>query len=691
MQSRYQDADVAPFLQQLGPSVPELVGLRTYTARLLGADSALVLHGGGNTSVKGTARTAIHGDVEVIYVKGSGWDLATIEPPGHPAVRLEPLRKLRALPSMTDEAMVNELRTNLLDASAPTPSVETLLHGFLPARFVDHTHADAVLAVCDQPNGEEVCRRIYGAGLVWVPYVMPGFTLGLRCADAFEAHVRSGRKAEVIILERHGIFTFGETAKESYERMIAAVSRAEGFVAESRHTVVLGGAPRESSDGVADVTHALRGVVAKLASAPVERGPIVRRRVTDSVLAFLARPDAPTLAAIGCATPDHVIRTKPSALFLQPKRDDDASLAASIERQVRAYASDYDAYFAEMCRAKGVTRTKLDPWPRIVLVPGVGILSVAQTSAEAEVAADIYEHTIDVMDAAADVGRYSPVGRADLFDVEYWSLEQAKLKKVAPKPLAQTVALVTGAGSGIGKATAAKLLAHGAHVVLVDVDDERVKAAALALERAAPSRVAWTVADVTSRTAGEAAFAHATRAFGGVDVVVSNAGNAPIGDLHSEAGDRLLRESLELNLLAHNHVARAGVAVFRAQGRGGCLLFNVSKAAVTPGPHFGPYAVAKAALLALVRQYAVDAAPFGVRANAINADRIRTGLFDGGVAEARAAARGLSVEAYFQANLLGREVLEDDVADAFVYLASARATTGAFLTVDGGNAAAFPR
>jgi NAD(P)-dependent dehydrogenase (short-subunit alcohol dehydrogenase family) len=283
------------------------------------------------------------------------------------------------------------------------------------------------------------------------------------------------------------------------------------------------------------------------------------------------------------------------------------------------------------------------------------------------------------------------VSRSDLFDVEYWSLEQAKLKKTAPKPLAQAIALVTGAGSGIGEATAKKLLREGAHVVLVDISEERLAAMAGTLDPATSSRVRWVGADVTSRTAVAAAFVYATRMLGGVDIVVSNAGTAPMGDLHSEAGERLLRESLELNLLAHNHVARAAVHVFRAQGRGGCLLFNASKAAVTPGPHFGPYSVAKAALLALMRQYAVDAAPFGVRSNAVNADRIRTALFADGVAEARAAARGITVDAYFKANLLGREVALDDVADAFVYLAQARATTGSFLTVDGGNPAAFPR
>ena len=691
MQSRYHDADVSPFLQRLGAEVPEILGLRTYTARLLGTDPALVLHGGGNTSAKGTLQSRVHGAVDVIYVKGSGSDLATIEPRGHPAVRLQPLRDLRTLPSMGDFEMVNELRTNLLDASAPTPSVETLLHAFLPARFVDHTHADAILAICDQPDGEEICRRIYGDGLVWVPYVMPGFALAQRCAEAFEAHVAAGRRPEVIVLERHGLFTFGETAKESYSRTISAVSWAEGYVAESRHTVVLSGTRSEAPCKPSLVTHALRGTLAKLGGSPCARGPIVQRRATETVLAFLDRPDAADLSAIGSATPDHVLRTKPTPLFLRLSKNDERGVRASIEAQVVEYAARYDAYFEEMCASKAVARTKLDPWPRIVLVPGVGLLAVGQTLTDASIAADIYEHTIDVIEGAADVGRYAPVSRSDLFDVEYWSLEQAKLKKSAGRPLSGAVALVTGAGSGIGKATARRLLLDGAHVVLVDRAEERLRDAVLGLDNDSRGRATWTVADVTNRTAVDAAFAHATMAFGGVDVIVSNAGTAPSGDLHSEVGERLLRESLEQNLIAHNHVARAAMTIFQEQGTGGCLLFNVSKAAVTPGPHFGPYAVAKAGLLALMRQYAVDAAPFGVRSNAVNADRVRTALFGEGVAEARAAVRGLTVDAYFKANLLEREVMDDDVAGAFAYLAGARATTGCIITVDGGNPAAFPR
>jgi NAD(P)-dependent dehydrogenase (short-subunit alcohol dehydrogenase family) len=418
----------------------------------------------------------------------------------------------------------------------------------------------------------------------------------------------------------------------------------------------------------------------------------VRTRATPSILSFLERPDAGELLSKGCVTPDHVLRTKPTAILVaQPAFDDGAKLAAQFERDIAEYARKYDAYFEEMCRAKAVTKKKLDPWPRVVLLPGFGACSVAATAREADVALDIVEHTVDVMANAADVGTYAPVSRADLFDVEYWSLEQAKLKAAAPAPLAKCIALVTGAASGIGLATAERLLAGGAHVMMVDIHREALAGAMETLGKGRKERVLMNVVDVRDRASVDGAFAATVAAWGGVDLVVSNAGNAPEGRLETPEGEEALRASMDLNCLAHARVAAAGVNVMAAQGRGGCLLFNASKAAFNPGPGFGPYAVAKTALVGLTRQYAIDLGAQGIRSNAVNADRIRTQLFGGGVVESRAKARGLTVEDYFRANLLKREVTGEDVADAFVYLATARSTTGCIVTVDGGNPAAFPR
>jgi rhamnose utilization protein RhaD (predicted bifunctional aldolase and dehydrogenase)/NAD(P)-dependent dehydrogenase (short-subunit alcohol dehydrogenase family) len=723
MKSRYSDSEAARFVSDLrgprsarissippaAPSSPgllsgapltaaDLLSLRTYTARLLGSESALVVHGGGNTSVKTTAVDLFGANIDVLLIKGSGWDLATIEPAGHPAVRLAPLLAYRNLPAMSDEAMVNELRSNLLDASAPTPSVEALLHAFLPHRFIDHTHADAVLALADQPDGERVCREVFGAGLVWVPYVMPGFVLAKRTAEAFERVVAEGRTPTVIVLEKHGVITFGATARESYEAMITAVTRAEVAIGDRNRTVNMSAVSydvAQSHERASFVLPRLRGVLARLAAAggeTPEGGPLFELRTSERVRNFLARRDAFDLAQIGCATPDHVIRTKPTALALRGLPLGDGPLLTSVlEREVSTYAHAYDSYFERMCAEKHVTRTKLDPWPRVVLIDGIGLVAVGKTRQEAAVAADVYEHGIDVMSAAADIGAYCPVSRSDLFDVEYWSLEQAKLKKSQPAALAGRIALVTGAASGIGKAAAKKLVELGAHVVLIDRQEIELEAAHMELARGHAHQVSSIEADVTSRSAVERAVAFVARTFGGLDLVISNAGNAPEGDLATIEGNAQLRASLDLNLLSHAEVARAASGVMIAQGTGGCLLFNASKSAFNQGPGFGPYAVAKAGLVALMRQLAVDLGSRGIRANAVNADRVRTGLFAGGVLESRAKARGVTADEYFRANLLHREVSADDVASAFAYLATARSTSGCVITVDGGNAAAFPR
>jgi rhamnose utilization protein RhaD (predicted bifunctional aldolase and dehydrogenase)/NAD(P)-dependent dehydrogenase (short-subunit alcohol dehydrogenase family) len=684
MKSRWEDTEANRVVAERKAGVGELLALRTYSARLLGSEPALVIHGGGNTSVKAKAETALGETVDVLHVKGSGWDLATIEPPGHPAVRMTALRRLLEKPTMTDEQMVNELRLALLDASAPTPSVETLLHAALPATFIDHTHADAVLALVDQKNARALCEDLYRDSLLFIPYVMPGFGLARACKEAWDAAVAKGRAPTVMILERHGIFTFGQTAKESYERMIEAVTRAEELASPRSGR---GDGPintRESDAHVATTATVLRGALARAAGEGPERGPIVSVRTSPRILAFLERPDLGGLVSRGCATPDHVIRTKPWPMFLERGTATEREL---VDGAIEAFRARYDAYFAEQVQQKGVKK-KLDPWPRIVLVPGVGICAVGKTRKEAEIAADVYEHTIDVIEDAEVIGAYAPVGLGDLFDVEYWSLEQAKLKKESELPLSMRVALVTGAGSGIGRATAQLFSELGAHVVLTDRDEAALGDAVAACKR---GQVASVACDVTSGTDVERAFELAGRAFGGVDLVVSNAGTAAEGKLETPDGEAALRASLEVNLLSHVNVARAAVRAMKLHGRGGCLLFNASKSAFNQGPGFGPYAVPKAALVSLMRQYAVDLAKDGIRSNAVNADRVRTSIFGKGLVESRAAARGISVDEYFRTNLLGREVAARDVAEAFAWLARAAATTGCVVTVDGGNAAAFPR
>ena len=673
MRSTWSDAEAAAAVARYTAAYPrtcnEDLALRVYTSRLLGQEPTLVLHGGGNTSVKTTLPDDLGAPTEVACIKGSGWDLASIEPPGLPAVRLAPLRALRGLPALGDEAMVTALRARLLDPAAPNPSVEALLHAFLPHKFIDHSHADAVLAVVDQAEAAELCAEVFGGDFVVVPYVMPGFALAQRATEAYER----SPACHGLLLLGHGLFSFGASARESYERHIAAVTRAEEFIARRAR-------PIRPSSSVADEAAFQR-------LAPVLRGRlkaarILHWRATPAALAFAADPELRSLSERGPVTPDHVIRTKQRPLVLGAVPE--AGIEAMVDAALADYRAKYLEYFQRQCAARDVQRTMLDPDPRVVLVPGLGIVAAGVDEAAARVAADLYEHTISVIRDAESVGRYQALPDGDIFDMEYWSLEQAKLGKAKPTPLAGQVVYVTGAASGIGLACARRFAAAGAHLFLVDRDGERLAAVA------GPLRAGFEVVDVTDPAQVEASFARVVRRFGGVDGVISNAGAAFQAPIWTCPEDQL-RASLEINLLAHQWVAAAAMRVLARQGSGGFLLFNASKAAFNPGPGFGPYAVAKAGLVALMKQYALEAAPLGVRANAVNADRVRTGLFPPEVVEARAAARGLSPAAYFQANLLGREVTAEDVAEAFLHLALAASTTGAVVPVDGGNLAAAPR
>ncbi|MBI3710037.1 MAG: bifunctional aldolase/short-chain dehydrogenase [Proteobacteria bacterium] len=653
------------------------LALRVYTTRLLGGEPRLVLHGGGNTSVKTRAKDTLGEEVEVLCVKGSGWDMGVIEPPGLPAVRLAPLRQLVRLDRLSDEDMVNFQRCNLLDAAAPNPSVETLFHAFLPHKFIDHTHANAVLALTDQPDGEALCREVYDGRAAIVPYVMPGFALAKMAAAAQAA----SPKADGLILLKHGIFSWGDTAEEAYGRMIELVSLAEARLAKGRRNVFAAGALPPKLAGAAEIAPILRGLAA-IAEAPedgVYKRFILEWRHGAELLNFANGSDVGRYSQAGVVTPDHVIRTKAKPLIVPPpKADDLAGFAQAAKAAFAAYASEYKAYF-ERCNARATPKKKmLDVVPRIILVPGVGMFALGKSAKEAKIAADVAESAIATITDAEAIGRFESIAEADIFDVEYWSLEQAKLGKEPEKALARQVAVVTGGGGGIGAATAAAFAAQGCEVVVLDRDAAAAEAVAKKLGGLGIG------CDVTKPDEVRAAFDRAVARFGGVDIVVSNAGAAWQGRI-GEVDDKTLRASFELNFFAHQSVAQNAARIMQAQGTGGCLLFNTSKQAVNPGRDFGPYGLPKASTLFLVRQYALDHGRDGIRASAVNADRVRTGLLTDTMVASRAKARGVSEKDYMSGNLLGREVKAADVAQAFVFLALANKTTGAVLTVDGGN------
>ena len=670
MKSRWDQAEAAAAVAlYAGAGVGEDLALRTYSARLLGADRDLVLHGGGNTSVKTTVHDLFGEPLEVLCVKGSGWDLASIEPPGHPAVRLSPLLRLRTLESLSDEAMVDALRANLVDSAAPNPSVETLLHAFIPAKFIDHSHATAFLALADQPNADQVITEALGGRVACVPYVMPGFKLAKEAALLCEQHPG----VEGLALLQHGLFTFGQSAREAYERMIKLVSLAEAAIS-ARPRRATASPPFVRS--LAEVLPRLRGLMGS------DPRWILDARTGGAAAALATDPHLPELARRGVATPDHVIRTKREPLVLAAPIGDLDTWTGAAATALRAYEANYRAYFERHAAGSSPPKVALDPLPRIIAVPGLGLIAAGRTGSEAKVAGDIGEVWAETLLAAETVGRFQPIGEADTFDMEYWSLEQAKLGKRRAGRLEGRVVLITGAGGAIGAAIARAFAAEGAELALLDLD-----AAAMADVTGGGLAMA---ADVRRTEDVDAALARVCERYGGVDIVISNAGSATAGAM-IELTDAALRDSFDVNFFAHQNVARAAVSVFRAQAMGGVLLFNVSKQAINPGPDFGAYGTSKAALLALMRQYALEHGADGVRCNAINPDRIRSGLLTETMIGARAAARGVSASAYMGGNLLRSEVTADDVAQAFVFTALMEKTTGAIIPVDGGNVAAMPR
>ncbi|MCA8948957.1 MAG: bifunctional aldolase/short-chain dehydrogenase [Planctomycetes bacterium] len=698
MQSRWNDAEADRYREQFR-AAGERLALRIYTSHLIGGDPDLVLHGGGNTSVKATARDLLGREIEVLHVKGSGADLGDLGPDGLPAVRLEPLRELRALTALTDEAMVSAVRAALLDSSARNPSVETLLHAFLPHVFVDHTHADAILALTDQPDGEALAREVFGEQVAILPWIMPGFPLAQAVAAAFEA----APDCRGIVLQKHGLFTFGDDARTSYERTIELVDLAERFCARrigGRPAMLVGEpAPLPSAERRALLTRALpalRGAVAVAAETALGqrwRRVVCDARSTDDLAAFSAHGAAPALCAKGPITPDHVIRTKGSYLFV-PRAE--AARLDLCQRAVAGFAAGYERYYERAARRTGLPM--IAPQPVVAVVEGAGLVAFGSTPKAARIAADIAEHTLRVKAAAHALGDYQPLDELELAEMEYWPLERRKLGTAATPPLLGQVAFVTGAAGAIGCGIVEALLAHGACVFATDLDGERL---AVAAERAGGGdRLVTATGDLTDPARVAGLFDECTLAFGGVDCVVPNAGIAHVQQL-AEMDPERFRAVLEVNTTATMLVLREAARVLRAQGTGGSVVLQASKNVFAPGAAFGAYSASKAAALQLARVAALEFAEFGVRVNAVNADavfgdeQVPSQLWQE-VGPGRMQARGLDAAGlqrfYRERSLLGVRVLPRHVGEAVAFFAAGLTpTTGAVLPVDGGLPEAFPR
>ena len=678
--NRYQAAAAARYQRRAGAdSCERELALRVYTSRLIGADPDLVMHGGGNTSVK-LKRRDVYGElIDVLHIKGSGWDLATIEAAGLPAVRLAPLLRLRKLAKLSDEDMVDVQRSNLLSSAAPNPSVETLLHAYLPHRYVDHTHASAFLVLANLPDAAKVAREIFGAKIALVPYVMPGFALAKLAAKVYEKNP----DVEGLLLLNHGHFTFGATARQSYDRVVRHTNlvlhwlRKKTKLAPAFAAVGGGRAPAPA----AGILPLIRGAIADATATHTgdrdAAPPILELRCAPATLKALRRPELAKLAKLGVCTPDHVIRTKWHPLVLSPA--DCSSGRAAIARKVAAFVAEYQSYFQRNVRRHKGGKTMLPPTPSVVLVPGVGAIGVGASKQAAATAADLAEQSLQVWACGAAAGKFATIKERDVFDMEYWSLEQAKLGKATPAPLAGRVVMVTGAAGAIGLAAAKSFAQAGAELFLIDRDRKLLEQAARQLGDA--PRIAL---DVTAKDAAAKAMKACIAAFGGLDILVSNAGAAWTGEM-ADLSESDLRKSYELNFFAHRSFAVEAAKLFKAQGRGGQILINVSKQAVNPGKGFGAYGLPKASAMFLVKQLALELGGDGVRVNGLNPDRIRSGLLTPAFIKKRAKARGVSEADYMGANLLGREVEAHHVGDAFVALALAERTTAHVMPVDGGN------
>jgi rhamnose utilization protein RhaD (predicted bifunctional aldolase and dehydrogenase)/NAD(P)-dependent dehydrogenase (short-subunit alcohol dehydrogenase family) len=629
-------------------------------SRLIGADPALVLHGGGNSSVKTTRRDITGRDVDVLFVKGSGAEMATIDAAGFTPLALRRLNELLELESLGDAEMMRELSAAKLDPEAPTPSVETLLHAFLPFPAAQHSHADVIVTLTNVANGEQVVRDVFGETVVVVPYAMPGFELAREVRRVWPEQAHD--ETQGIVLLNHGLFTFGTTSRQAYERHVDLIGTAARWLdetgpAKDRELPEL---PAVSRTDLAE----LRREVSSAAGRPL----VMQRHSDAAVRRFIARPDLASLAKRGPLTPDHVIRTKPFPL---------------VGRNVAEFAAAYAAYFARHAPHARTEPTMLDPAPRIILDQELGLITVGTSARDAQVVADIYHHTMPVLELAEErLGGYVALPPERLFEVEYWELEQAKLRRAGePPPLAGTVALVTGAASGIGRACAQALLARGSAVAGLDVSPD---------VETSFEGPAWRglVADVTDEDSVGVALDRAVEAFGGVDTAVVAAGvfgpSVPIAEL----GEGQWRSVLSVNVDSVASLLRNLHPLLARSPIGGRVVVIGSKNVAAPGRGAAAYSASKAALVQLSRVAALEWADDGIRVNLVHPDAVfDTGLWTPALLAERASRHGVDVETYKRRNLLRTTITSEEVARAVVALCDDTfpATTGAQIPIDGGN------
>ena len=701
MNDRWSDQEVAGFLTRYRPRWGEDLAMRTYSARLLGADRSLVLHGGGNTSVKSTWTNILGDPVQAIFVKASGQDLASVEPEGHPGLDLEYLKRLRGLADLSDAAMASEMRSHLLDARSPTPSIETLVHAFIPEKFIDHTHADAILALTNQTEGGRIVVEALGSEIIVLDYVKPGFELARAAADAFEAN--RGRRAMVWM--HHGLVTWGGTARESYTVMVDMVSRAEAYLGRkaSRPLRVKRSTPVEAAKTRwVQVAPVLRGLLAEPTGEDDRpyRRVILLPLMTPEVLGLVDAERGKELALTAPLTTDHLIRTKALPMWIDdPAYADGPGLRDRLRQAIDAYRDAYRAYLDRHAPGMEAGLQRFDAAPRVILMPGIGAVCAGKDVVAASICRDLTAQTLGVKARIGAMGVYEGLTDSDLFGMEYRSLQHAKLDGDEP-PLGRQVALVTGAAGAIGSGITRVLLEHGCHVAATDLPGASLDRLAEDMRGRFGERIIGVPLDVTDSDSVARGFGAAIAAWGGVDLLIVNAGLAlvsALGEMDVEAFRKLERVNVEGTLLMLAEAARH----FETQGTGGDIVLVSSKNVFAPGASFGAYSATKAAAHQLARIASLELAPIGVRVNMVSPDAVfREGDRPSGlwaeVGPDRMQARGLDekgLEAYYRnRNLLKAQVTATHVARAMLFFATRQTpTTGATIPVDGGLPDATPR
>jgi rhamnose utilization protein RhaD (predicted bifunctional aldolase and dehydrogenase)/NAD(P)-dependent dehydrogenase (short-subunit alcohol dehydrogenase family) len=702
MENRWSNDKAAQYREKYGKEWGEDLAIGLYVASLIGTEDRLVLHGGGNSSVK-TVHTNLLGEtLPAIFVKASGYNMASIAPNGYAGLDLDHLKKLSALSELSDEDMVNEFRTHLFDARSATPSIETFVHVFVPHKFVDHTHPDAILALTNQLDGESLLKEAFGEDIAVLKYSPPGFKL----AKAVAAELEKNPTVQAMVLMRHGLLTWGETAEVSYRITIELATRAEQYVERHKRNPLVTRISTSLSlaeKRLTDIAPIVRGLLAMPSGDPDRPWirSIIQPLINRDILNFVDSDRGREIALTPPLTADHLIRTKPFYLWMEdPEFDDPRALREQFSNAIRKYAADYDSYIERYAKDMPAGVERMDSMPRIILVPGLGALCAGKDAAASNIIRDIAAHTFAVKAQIAAMGTYHGMSEKDLFAMEYRILQHSKLQGDKPLSLARHVALITGAAGAIGSGIAQELLEQGCHVAITDLEGTALRELVNELKGTFGSRVLGVALDVTDPESVAQGFGAVIRTWGGIDIVVLNAGVAhvsPLSEMNIESFRKLEKINVDGTLNMLSECAR----FFKFQGTGGDIVLISTKNVFAPGARFGAYSATKAASHQLARIASQEFAELDVRVNMVAPDAVfshgsrKSGLWTE-IGPERMSARGLSPEGleeyYRNRNLLKARITAQHVAKAVLFFVTRQTpTTGATIPVDGGLPDATPR